>query len=171
MRLGKPFLTVLFCAAVALPACADIITWDVTINDAQQVPPHGSPGTGQAHLILDDVAMTLDLNMTFTGLLAPTTNAHIHCCATPGANAGVIIPFVPEGFPLGVTSGSFAHLFTLDSTQVGDLLSGMSYINIHTELFPGGEIRGNIVPEPATVGLFSAGLAGLLLLGRRRLKG
>jgi len=50
------------------------------------------------------------------------------------------------------------------------LAAGTTYFNIHTSMFPGGEIRGflAVVPEPSTIGLVAAGLVGILMAGRRR---
>ncbi len=158
-------LLLLLASAVMAPAGASIINYDVPLDGIQSGT--GSPGTGSASLTLDTVANTLFVDLTFSGLLAPTSNAHIHCCASPGSNAGVIIPFLPF-FPLGVTSGSLSHLFALTPAQVTDVQSFQSYINIHTTLHPGGEIRGQITPEPATFGLVGALLAGVVVLRRRR---
>jgi hypothetical protein len=135
-----------------------------TINVSLDGPQAGiaSPATGSATLSLDDVANTLNVNLSYTGLLAPVTNAHIHCCSAPGVSSGVIIPFVPP-MTTGATSGSFINLFTLTPTQVTQVESGLAYINIHTSFAPGGEIRGQIsaVPEPGFVALLGLGLAGL----------
>jgi hypothetical protein len=151
---------------LAAPLSAGIISYDVAIDGAQAGT--GSPGTGAAFLALDDVAMTLSVDLAFADLLAPTTNAHIHCCAPPGVSAGVIIPFVPAGFPLGVTAGTFFNTFNLTSTQVSDIQSGLSYINIHTSMFPAGEIRGQIVPEPSTFALMLVVLAAAVAFLRWR---
>ena len=75
-----------------------------------EVPSNASPATGFTMVTLDDVADTLNVNETFSGLTAPATAAHIHCCAPPGNNVGVVLPFTPGlGFPLS-TSGTFTHL-------------------------------------------------------------
>jgi hypothetical protein len=152
--------------ALSVSAGATSFTVNVTLDGAQEGTV--TPATGSATLILDDVANTLNVSLTWSGLLFPTSNAHIHCCSQPPVPSPVIIPFVPP-FPLGVTSGSFDQLFNLTPTQVTQVKSGGAYINIHTTNFPGGEIRGQIpfIPEPGTAALLLAGLLGLGIRKRR----
>jgi hypothetical protein len=147
-------------------AGASVLNFTATLDGAQAGT--GSPGTGFASLSLDDVADTLSINLTYQGLTTPVNNAHIHCCAAPGVSAGVVIPFVPP-FVLGATSGTFINTFNLTPIQVADVESGLSYINIHTTAFPAGEIRGQVVPEPASLGFLIAALAVLApIVSRRR---
>jgi hypothetical protein len=46
------------------------------------------------------------------------------------------------------------------------------YLDMHTQLYPGGEIRGQLlaapVPEPSTIALLAAGFVAVLTLTRRR---
>jgi hypothetical protein len=56
----------------------------------------------------------------------------------------------------------------INDTQEADLLAGLWYVNIHSSVFPGGEIRGQVVPEPTTICLL--GLGGLLLSRSRKRK-
>ena len=138
-----------------------------------EFPPNASPGTGLGTFTLSADQSTLDVLLFFSGLVALDTAAHIHCCAPPGVNAAVRLNLT--GFPLGVTSGSYSHTFTLATDLVGitpadfvtGLLGGQTYANIHTSQFPGGEIRGQIVPEPSMLGLIVLGLAGIGVLRRR----
>ena len=57
--------------------------------------------------------------------------------------------------PSGTVAGAEAVL-------VAALLAGETYINIHTQQFPGGEIRGFLgaVPEPTTWVMMLLGFAG-----------
>jgi hypothetical protein len=163
------------------PVFATIITFDATLTGSGEVPPNGSPATGTFSLTLDDVADTLMINETFSGLSAPATAAHIHAGAGPGANAPVVLNFVGSGFPTGATSGSFNHTFDLETSLSGsitinqfisDLESGLAYANIHDADFPGGEIRGQLeavlsaMPEPETSFLLMLGFGVLIVIRR-----
>jgi hypothetical protein len=155
--------------AAAGSAYASLIHIPVSLDGTQEVPPTGSPGTGFANLDLDDVAETLNVDLSYSGLTAPATNAHIHCCAPPGVIGPVVIPFIPAGFITGSTSGTFSHLFALAPGQVAQIESGLSYINIHTADFPAGEIRGQIVvPEPETLALLAVAMTAFAIARRRR---
>jgi hypothetical protein len=170
MRYASTLAALLTTLALAAPAHAALITYNVSLDAAQAGV--ASPATGSAVLVLDDTANSLSVDLSYSGLTTPATNAHIHCCAPPGTSAGVIIPFVPP-FVTGLTSGTFVNTFALTSTQVTQVESGQSYINIHTSMFPAGEIRGQIVaaPEPAAVISLALGLAALGLRRAWRLGG
>jgi hypothetical protein len=161
----------------ALPANAEVIIFGTTLTGGGENPPNGSPGMGTMTAWLDNVTDMLTVDETFSGLTAPATGAHIHCCALAGANAPIVLNFIGRGFPTGVTAGTYDHTFNLMTDLAGitvsdfitALESGTAYANIHDANFPGGEIRGQLtrVPEPTTLSLFLFG-AGAVALARRK---
>ena len=114
-----------------------------TLTGANVVPPNASTGTGMATVTLDPTETSIKVDVTFSLLTGTTTAAHIHGPAAAGTNAAVVFTFA--GFPLGVTSGTFSQAsIPITATQVADLKAGLYYIDIHTSIFPGGELRGQL---------------------------
>jgi CHRD domain/PEP-CTERM motif len=189
-------LTTLFIAApiAASAARAGIITYDAFLSGPAESPPNASPGTGFADVDFDTTANTMRVRVTFSGLAGTTTASHIHSAtAVPGTGTAGVATTTPTfaGFPLGVTSGAYDN--TLDMTLassynpsyvtanggtpasaeaalLSSLNAGTAYLNIHTNVFPGGEIRGflNTVPEPSTWTLSAVGALGIIVFGRAR---
>lgn len=153
---------------MSLPLQAAVFDFTAVIDGAQADAGAGtgSPGTGSATAQYDDVTGDFSWDISWSGLLSPETVMHFHGPALPNQNAGVQVNF---GAISGTTSPSIGST-VINATQGADLLNDLWYINIHTEQFPGGEIRGQVllVPEPATYGLTAAMLAGGLLWWRRR---
>ena len=167
------------------------ITYVANLNGANENPVNASGGTGSAVVTIDLTAHTLQVFVAFSGLTGLTTAAHIHCCVAAPGNVGVATQ-TPTfgGFPGGVTSGVYSNTF--DTTLVSSfnaafvtanggtaagaeaalasgLAAGTAYLNIHTQAFPGGEIRGflTLAPEPGTFVLAGFALAGLVIRRRR----
>jgi hypothetical protein len=194
LRVAVPLavITGLALSTTSGPAAAATLTFSANLNGATEIPPTGSPGTGFAAITVDTVADTMTVFESFTGLGSPTTASHIHCCLAQPATVGVATQ-VPSfvNFPTGVMSGSFTQTLNMTlassynpvfeaanggtpASAFAALLAGMvageSYINIHTQQFTGGEIRGILTetPLPGALPLFATGIGALGLLGWRR---
>ena len=143
----------------------------------------------------DNVAHTLFIDVSWSGLVGPTTASHIHAptvvAGTGTAGVATTSPYF-SGFPIGVTSGSYVN--TLDLTLASSynnpayitanggttagaeaalaaaIAADEAYLNIHTSVFPGGEIRGFLVevPEPSSMALVGLGGAILAWAARKR---
>lgn len=138
MRL-RLLITVALGLTLALaPRPADAaMQFEAVINSAQEVPPNASPATGTGTFTLNDAETQLSINIVFSGLVAPQTGAHIHGAAPPGTNAGVRFP---------LTLGSPVNMvWNIPAGDVVSLKNGLLYVNIHSQAFPGGEIRGQIL--------------------------
>lgn len=140
---------------LALPhlTWAQLVTFNATLTGSQETPPNSSPAMGWATATLDTATSEFSVDLTFSGLVATETAAHLHF-APLGSPGPVVLPL-----PLG----SSVHVTTmLDATSVNELMQGLWYANVHSTVYRAGEIRGQLlpVPEPSTYAL-----AGVLLLG------
>jgi CHRD domain len=122
---------------------AETVSFKAELNASNHLPPTNSKGTGSVTATYDTNSKVLSWKGTHSGLTGPATSAHFHGPAPAGQSAGVAIWISTKGTPL---PASFEGQSTLTDAQVADMMQGRWYINIHTALYPGGEIRGQLEP-------------------------
>ncbi len=130
------------------------VTYTASLNAANERPtPNGSAATGTATYTL--TGNSLSYVVSVSGLTGPAIASHIHV-GPATASGPVIVPYVTGS----VASGNVAA-GTIDLTQpisngtssiTGDSLkvllnNGGAYTNVHTDLYKGGEIRGQIIKQ------------------------
>jgi hypothetical protein len=168
---------------------ASVIVYTAHLDGTSESPSNASPGTGFAEVDFDIAAHSMRVQVTFSDLLGTTTASHIHApTSAPGVGNAGVATTTPTfaGFPLGVTSGTYDHILDMtlassynpsfvtvnggttagaEAALVAALADGKAYLNIHTTMFPGGEIRGFLapVPEPSTLLIWS--LLGTVAIG------
>jgi hypothetical protein len=168
---------------------AALISYAAVLTGQAEAPPNSSLGIGNTQVDFDTVAHTLRVQATFAGLSGNTTASHIHSATLlPFAGTAGVATELPSftGFPLGVKSGTYDHTF--DTTQLSfynpaflaahggtaasaeaffiqSLGNGTAYLNIHTTVVPGGEIRGFLQPIVNTEPTSLAALVGACALG------
>ncbi len=118
-----------------------IVSAVARIDGQQETPAVATPATGFGLFMIDTTANTLTYYIAYGGLVGAETAAHIHGLALHTAPAGVLVP-LPAGNPkIGV--------WNYPQALERQICAGMTYVNIHTNAFPNGEIRGQIVTTVA----------------------
>ena len=124
-------------------------TFSATLTAEQGDEEVVTEGSGMATATLRNNGTDLFFDITASGLTGAVRAAHFH--NAPAGEEGEIV-LVLDPFII-VAEGEVQILGTV---QMGDitvddplqeLLAGTLYINLHTDAFPGGEIRGQVVPE------------------------
>lgn len=140
-------------------------TFSATLSGKDEVPPTESSANGTAKFVVNSDASEVSFWVNTAGL-KKIIGAHIHSGAT-GENGEVVVALAKEEsaedqdnpeiqLTGNVTKGDLAG--PLEGKEISDLVSlmnnGSAYVNVHTEIYPDGAIRGQISSgEPETVGV------------------
>lgn len=109
------------------------------IEGAQEVPPVVTAATGNCSLTLTGLAVNVEC--TFQGLSSSPLFSHLHL-APAGQNGPVFVTLTPTA----ATSGTITGSADLTAEQAAELRSGRVYLNLHTQVYPPGELRGQVLP-------------------------
>ena len=119
-----------------------VTTFNLTMTGAQVTPANTSPATGTVQVTLDQSTGNVTVTGSFTGLTADATVAHIHGPVGMGQGTPPLITlYVPA-----LTAGSITGTGTMNNFQLNDMLGGLTYVDVHSDAYPDGEIRAQIVP-------------------------
>ncbi len=110
------------------PLVADLL-------DSNEVPPSGTGGSGKTVVTLNQGRGEICFDITTNGLSGPVIADHIHL-GEAGANGPVVVSF--QGQLSGCVNADAAIIRTISQNPTG------YYVNLHTALKPGGEVRGQL---------------------------
>ncbi|HZV69945.1 MAG TPA: CHRD domain-containing protein [Saprospiraceae bacterium] len=115
------------------------------MNGGQEVPSNSSTATGAGVATIDRDETNVHFMMVYSGLQGTFSNAHFHY-EEPGVSGPVIFGlasfFDTFGFAEGYWNQQSSQPF--DAVAAEYFTEGEVYANIHSSMFPGGEIRGNL---------------------------
>jgi hypothetical protein len=110
-----------------------------SLSGGEEVPPRDTPGSGSFVATINPGQGRLCYELSVQDLLAPVVGAHIHS-APAGANGPIVVPLASP------TTGFSSGCLDVDR----DLLKAIQkdpadyYVNVHTTMFPPGEVRGQL---------------------------
>jgi hypothetical protein len=171
-----PALALAVLAGTAGQAAAETGNLVAVLTTSQEVPPTNTQASGEARITfntdLNQLVCTLSVNN-----ITDLTQAHFHV-GKPGENGAVVLWLYPNAAPPvvkpGTTNGLLAAGSYNSSMLVGPmaggnindlarmLQNGQAYVNVHTVVNPGGEIRGQALNPTFDI----RGVLGFLGLGR-----
>jgi hypothetical protein len=111
------------------------------LDAEQEVADVNSDATGLSTFNLSKSGMEVNYQVVVQGLTGPITMAHLH--NAPAGVDGPVVVDLGDGINGNVISGTFdpaAFEGLLDEMMAGNI-----YINVHTDQFPAGEIRGQLM--------------------------
>ena len=122
-----------------VPAGVEVVFAE--LSGAQSVPAIDTRAAGVAAVTIDSSRSLVTIHANTTGIDA--TAAHLHG-AFGGENGGVLVPLTVDG---GDPAHWFADEAAMDAALANAIGSGATYVNVHSAANPGGEIRGQVIPE------------------------
>jgi CHRD domain len=145
-----PLTGLLILVVSAVPVRAQTFPFIAVLNSGQEPPPNtnDSKALGVAFVTFNTDTGELCFSISYEefNLTSRETNAHFHAPAPPGVNAPVLVQLPTPGSPK-----NGCETPELTEEQRDELFGGLWYINIHTANNPGGEIRGQVLPQSAPV--------------------
>lgn len=175
--------------AGAVSAAHEGLEFQVKLTPEQEVMDVESDATGQAHIKVSEDGDSLEYTVSASNLNG-TMAGHLHS-GSAGENGPVELFLFANEEPMDYNGEIATGTLTADDL-VGDmsweefsmaLVAGDIYVNFHTEEYPDGEIRGQLVKDDSgdemadtasngplytMIGMLAALAGGVMLIGRRK---
>jgi hypothetical protein len=163
-------LTALALLLTASAATAQGGSASVRLRAFEEVPAISSAGAGRFDAVIAEDGQSMDYTLSYRNLKGNVTQAHLHYGQEDvnGANIIFLCSNLGNG-PAGTQPCPAAPAEIQGTIQASDVLGvasqgvpagslfaalrgirgGVVYVNVHTTLFPGGEIRGQLPFTPS----------------------
>jgi len=164
-KLAIPTLAFLLAVLTAADASADRRQIRAELHDIEEVPALSTNGRGVLRATLSNDGQSLDYELSYEDLQGEVAQAHFHL-GQRGVNGGIAIflctnlgngPAGTQPCPPspGTISGTVSAADVIGPAGQGvgpgeweevvrAIRKGVAYVNVHTDLFPGGEVRGQL---------------------------
>jgi hypothetical protein len=142
----------------------------IKLHGYEEVPSVSTDASGKFEATISRDHQLIEYELSYGGLQGTVTQAHIHfaqravnggiviwLCQTPGTPAPEAVrALTPDCPPSGTVTGFIAAASVLATTApqqiaageldevIAAMRAGVAYVNVHTSVSPGGEIRGQI---------------------------
>ena len=160
-------ITTVLLIALAAPIVANAERIKATLTGYEEVPVVSTVASGEFRARISHDDQSIDYELTYSGLQGTVRQAHIHV-AQLSVNGSIVIWLCgtatnpgPAGTQTCPQSGTVTGTITASNVIAGSTASqqlaaadldgaiaamrvGAAYVNVHTDLSTGGEIRGQI---------------------------
>jgi hypothetical protein len=155
-RLGAGVLALTI--AFAPDVFGQTVTLTATLSGGEETPAAINTGAlGSAEVSVDATNREVTVTLKVFNLPTPATAGHIHV-GSKGTPGPTVLNFPPSlvgrtgdftmSFRLSDTPGVFNPRPAIGISTIDDaiqtIVGGNAYVNIHTQQYPGGEIRGQL---------------------------
>ena len=160
-------LSLLLALVGLLPSMAEAQNkkFKTTLIGFEEVPSLSTTGIGTFDMKIDFQDSGFDYTLSYSGLVGTVQQAHTHI-GQQGVNGGIMVFFCtnlgngPPGTQACPQSGTISGRITpvdvigpagqgIAAGEFAEVLKairgGAAYVNVHSTVFPGGEIRGQLV--------------------------
>jgi hypothetical protein len=119
----------------------EMYTLSGNATGSQEIPSNASTGTATLTGTYNKSTNSLSYTINWTGMTNVVTAAHFHGPASTTETAG---PLVTITLGTNGINGSASATVTVTDAVESAILDGKVYYNLHTALYPDGEIRGQV---------------------------
>jgi hypothetical protein len=126
-------------------AFAEVMNFRADLKGSSEVPANDSQGWGLVTVSFDSISKKMSFTVKWQSMKTPPIAAHFHGPADAKSEAGVVVPMKLTALGRMPSLNTQRGEATLTDAQAADLTTGKWYFDFHTEKYPHGELRGQVL--------------------------